>query len=163
MTGTATLSPCGTYRYDLHRGPDTGPFLAWVMLNPSTADASLDDPTIRRVRSFTAAAGAERFVVVNLFAYRATSPKDLLAAHRSGVDIVGPDNLIHHQHLAEHPDRVGTVAAWGSHGLTAYGWNLLRPVWAGQLVSLGTTRTNAPRHPLYVKGSTSLTPWPPIG
>lgn len=80
----AIISPDGVYRYTLERVVNAQPAgnirdrLCWVMLNPSSADAELDDPTIRRVKRFTADAGYSDLIVVNLFALRATSPDELL-------------------------------------------------------------------------------------
>jgi hypothetical protein len=90
----ALISDCGRYRYLLTRrwGQAGDPCVCWVMLNPSTADALQDDATIRRCVNFSKAWGAGSLVVVNLFAYRATQPADLWAAHEHGIDIVGEDN-----------------------------------------------------------------------
>jgi hypothetical protein len=75
---SAVLSDCGTYRYELHRSWDpAGSLCAWVMLNPSMADADLDDPTIRRCRSFSRSWDYGGIVVVNLYALRATDPEQL--------------------------------------------------------------------------------------
>ena len=90
MIRTARLSPCGRYRYRLDREWGRlfeGPPLLWVLLNPSTADARRDDPTLRRLVSFSQREGAGRLIVVNLFALRATDPTRLLDA----PDPVGPE------------------------------------------------------------------------
>lgn len=85
----ASISPCGLYRYSLERWWDTSCYARYyIMLNPSTADAEVDDPTIRRCMGL---AKRDRFggiVVLNLFAFRATSPADMKAA----ADPVGPEN-----------------------------------------------------------------------
>lgn len=74
----ARLSPCGLYRYTLTRTWDaTKPRACWIGLNPSTADASEDDPTIRRMCGFADAWKCGGIIVVNLFALRATDPKEL--------------------------------------------------------------------------------------
>ena len=102
----------GDYRYHLTRrwGPkiDT---VVWVMLNPSTADADVDDPTIRRCISFSAELGADSLRVVNLYAYRATDPKHLLAVE----DPVGPMNntVIRETLLAARAMRSPVIGAWG--------------------------------------------------
>jgi hypothetical protein len=110
--GTAVLSDCGEYRYELRRtwGADDEPLVCWVMLNPSTADADQDDPTIRRCISFSNRWGFGRLVVVNLFARRATDPKELL----HGGDPVGSANDASTLAAALEADRV--IAAWGAHG-----------------------------------------------
>lgn len=72
---SATISECGRYRYRLTRRFADGPCATFVMLNPSTADETIDDPTIRRCRNFAIREGCGGLVVVNLFAYRATDPR----------------------------------------------------------------------------------------
>src|SRR5262245_19133112 len=89
QTKEALISPCGLYRYWLTRTWDNSlRRVCWVMLNPSTADAEQDDPTIRRCVGFARSWGAGGIIVVNLFAFRASDPKALLRA----ADPVGPDN-----------------------------------------------------------------------
>lgn len=94
MRKWATLSPDELYRWTLGRrwGPGGGRRLLWCMLNPSTADANVDDLTITKVIEFTRRAGYGEFVAVNLFAYRATKPEDVVAAHAAGVNVAGPGN-----------------------------------------------------------------------
>jgi len=74
---SAVLSDCGTYRYSLTRRWSPGPLLGWVMLNPSRADALVDDPTIRRCVGFARRWGFAGIVVRNLYALRATDPREL--------------------------------------------------------------------------------------
>ena len=89
MKKGATISECGLYRYSLTRvWDDVLPMCIFVMLNPSTADADIDDPTIRRCINFAKREGCGSLMVVNLFAYRATSPADMKAA----VDPIGSGN-----------------------------------------------------------------------
>src|SRR5687768_14824465 len=77
----ARFSDCGTYRYNLTRLWDARLIrVCWVMLNPSTADQHEDDATIRRCIGFSRSWGAGALTVVNLFAFRATQPRDLWAA-----------------------------------------------------------------------------------
>jgi hypothetical protein len=110
MKRSAYISPCGAYRYSLSREWAPGPACTFIMLNPSTADADIDDPTIRRCIGFAKAWGFGGLAVVNLFAFRATSPKDM----QSAAEPVGPAND------AAIADGVGlstiAVAAWGVHG-----------------------------------------------
>jgi hypothetical protein len=81
VRGSAILSDCGAYRYLLRRSWDISrPAVTFVMLNPSTADADQDDPTIRKCRGFADRLGYGALNVVNLFAYRATKPADLKRA-----------------------------------------------------------------------------------
>lgn len=79
MKKHATLSDCGKYRYWLERSwEETGKgFVNWIMLNPSTADAEIDDQTIRKCIGFSKLWGYDGMHVVNLFAFRATDPESL--------------------------------------------------------------------------------------
>lgn len=149
---SATISRCAAYRYDLHRVWDRGlKRCCWIMLNPSTADASEDDPTIRRCIGFTRAWGYGGLVVVNLFALRATNPKQLYEAD----DPIGPDNT---RHLTDAASSLPlTVAAWGVHGKhEERGDEVLHTLrQLGIHVScLGITKEGHPKHPLYVRGDT---------
>lgn len=150
---TATISPCGTYRYDLTRRWGDGPTALWVMLNPSTADATEDDPTIRRCIGFSKREGCGRLAVVNLYAYRATDPKALLTAENP----IGPDNLATVRRWLMDASLV--VAAWGAWPLTNHRIAPARLHVEGlatmhghDVKCLGTTKAGAPRHPLYVRG-----------
>lgn len=156
----AVLSGDDRYRYRLgRRWDDQGELDVWVMLNPSTADAERDDPTIRRCIGFSRTAGAAGFVVLNLFALRATDP----VALTRDPDPIGPENDEHIARTAALAGQLGgrVIAAWGAHpmadlrGLTVR--SLVLP--HASLLCLGTTKHGAPRHPLYVKGDTALTPW----
>lgn len=110
MIREAHMSPCGLYRYTLTRRWGEGPSLAWVMLNPSTADADADDATIRKCIGFTRRIGYHALIVVNLFAFRATDP----AKMKTAADPIGPDNdMIIHRVCGESPL---IVCAWGRHG-----------------------------------------------
>ena len=92
MNGTAVLSPGGQFRYTLSRRWGPGPCgLLWIMCNPSTADAQIPDPTITKCVGFARRWGFDGFHVVNLWAFRATYPRDLKAAGYP----VGPDNDAH--------------------------------------------------------------------
>lgn len=113
MNKTATVSDCGRYRYSLGRTWDESqPPLVFVMLNPSTADAETDDPTIRKCIGFAQRTGFGGIVVVNLFAWRATDPRDMLAAWNRGENVVGRDNVSTITSVVR--GRV-TVLAWGAH------------------------------------------------
>ena len=81
MTKSAIISHCGKYRYRLDRMvSDSGPVYAFFGVNPSTADASVDDATVRKWRGFVQRWGGSRFIVGNVFAYRATDVKELATA-----------------------------------------------------------------------------------
>lgn len=124
------------------------------MLNPSTADAALDDPTLRRCVTFAKAAGFSALQVVNLFAYRASDPAQL----RTAPDPVGPDNDDYLRRALTTPGV--KVAAWGVHSRPDR-VGLVKSIAGGALHCLGVTRDGHPRHPLYVAGGTPFTPWPP--
>lgn len=113
----ATLSDDGLYRYGLWRRWGDGPVLGFVMLNPSTGDADLDDQTLRRCIHFAQRDGYPGIAVRNLFAYRTPFPSALAQGELEGVDIVGPDNDEWLDDLIE--DRFAIrriVAAWGLAG-----------------------------------------------
>ena len=104
----AVISDCERYRYRLTRRWDDGPTCTFIMLNPSTADARKDDPTIRRCIGFARREGCAALLVINCFAFRATKPADLFAAE----DPIGPENDRHI--MAASLDADGQViAAWG--------------------------------------------------
>ena len=160
--GDAILSKCGRYRYALTRSAD-GPHepgaqsAVFCMLNPSTADASVDDPTIRRCRGFAREWGCDGLFVVNLYALRATNPKDLWKAD----DPVGPCNDSTLRGVAKNVRRI--VCAWGTNAKPDRVRAAL-DLWACtpvELVCLGVTRAGHPRHPLYVRADQPLQPWSP--
>lgn len=158
---TAIISRCGTYRYTLTRPsigryPDRGT-AAFCMLNPSTADAELDDPTIRRCRNFAESWGCAGISVVNLYALRSTDPRAL----KHHLDSIGPENDYWIRQVAKGCG--GVVCAWGVNADPARVANvveLIRSVGA-KLYCLGTTKDGHPRHPLYLKGDTKLIDWNP--
>ncbi len=158
--GSALFSECGAYRYTLSRIWDGSSTKAlWIMLNPSTASADVDDRTVRRTQDFARQWGFGGVVIANLFALRSTDPKALY----SHPDPVGPMNNRTLLELATRADVGAVVAAWGAHG-KLHGRDravddLLRGVAAVRLLCLGTTKDGHPRHPLYVAGATPLEPW----
>jgi hypothetical protein len=160
MAGGAALSDDGLYRYQLWRRWAEGPTACWVMLNPSTADAEQDDPTIRRCIAFSKREGMGALTVVNLFAYRATDPADLL--HLEHDEAVGPGNDDRIRDGAVGADRV--IVAWGAllsrmRLRAAIVTTALLGV-TDQMWCLGTTKDGHPRHPLYVRGDQPLEVYP---
>jgi hypothetical protein len=144
----AIIDPTGAYRYSLTREWDAAlPRVCFCMLNPSTADALRDDPTIRRCIGFARSWGYGSLEVINLFAYRATSPGELRAAD----DPVGPQNDWHIGQAAGRASLI--IVAWGAHGSFLARDVPVAERLAGALC-LGMTRTGYPRHPLYVRGDT---------
>ena len=141
----ATFSADRRYRYRLWRRWDGArPVVAFVMLNPSTADARRDDPTIRRCIGFAKSWGFGGMEVVNLFAYRTTDPGEL----RRVTDPVGADNDRHIRRAIARADLV--VLAWGARTRSR------RLLSLPHARCLGLTRAGQPRHPLYLRRDASL-------
>jgi hypothetical protein len=159
----ALLSPDRIYRYSLWRkwDADLQP-LHFIMLNPSTADAEVDDPTIRRCMGFARREGYGGIRVLNLYALRATDPRQL---REYAGDPVGPNNDIHLLNFAINAavDGDPIVAAWGTNASpvrVAEVLQILHAVADLRILSLGTTIHGHPRHPLYVPADHPFTPWP---
>lgn len=153
----AILSPCRQYRYALTRRWNDGPMVWWIMLNPSTADAYTDDPTIRRCITFSKREGGGALTVLNLYALRATVPDDL-TRH---ADPRGPKNLALLLD-ASCEARAGhlVIVAWGAHPMAIEGARLVDTMFADAGAQcLGRTKAGHPRHPLYVRGNQPLLPW----
>ena len=161
---SAVLSPCGAYRYRLDRNTGLfadGPQVCWIMVNPSTADAETDDTTIRKVRGFTERMGFNRFVVGNLFAFRATDVRQLKAM----ADPVGPENHIHLADMIAAADRV--IFAWGASGKLPRQWHdqflLISTLVSGRPekgpFAFGRCNDGHPRHPLMTPYHEPLERW----
>lgn len=151
---TAELSPCRRYRYALWRTwDDRLPRVMFIGLNPSTADETVDDPTLRRTMDFARRWGFGGVGNGNLFAFRATDPK----AMRAAEDPVGPDNDAWLRRLADEAGLV--VAAWGNHGAFLERSAAVRRA----LPDLHVLKLNAsgePAHPLYQRADIRPAPWP---
>lgn len=160
----ATFSPCGNYRYTLTRETDVLPLerktCLFIMLNPSTADAEKDDPTIRRCISFAAREGCTDLKVVNLFALRATNPKELLTHEDPHGSL---QNLFTITASIKEVEKNGglIIGAWGAHPMAmqshlfSHRYNNLH-----ELKCLGLTKEGHPRHPLYVKNDAPIIQYP---
>lgn len=153
----AAINPCKLYRYRLTRVWDPAKKLVcFVMLNPSTADAATDDPTIRRCIAFAMKWGYGGIVVVNLAAYRATDP-DVL---RDIEDPIGADNA---EHVMKAISEAGlVVAAWGDIGKYMLPFAKIvsyAPAAKITVMCLGRTKGGQPRHPLYVRADKELEIW----
>lgn len=159
--GSAIISDCGLYRYRLERhGLSGAGAVAWIMVNPSTADATDDDPTIRKVIGFSERQGAGWAVVGNKFAYRATDVRDL----RGARDPIGPDNDTHLAGIMR--DAATVIVAWGPlaklppplrrrwHKVARIADELSKP-----LMCFGTAADGHPRHPLMLAYDTPLVEW----
>lgn len=159
MTSSAYISPNGRYRYWLRRtwGPDLATF---IMLNPSTADAAVDDPTIRRCVGFARAWGLGGIHVVNLYALRSTDPKGLWV----DPDPVGPENddFLARAFAQARASRSPVVGAWGANARSERVERVLelaRTVDVS-IQALAVTGKGQPRHPLYLKGDLVPVDWP---
>lgn len=142
----ATFSDCGRYRYQLWRTWTVGPWLNYVLLNPSTADHLADDPTVSRCCRRASEMDFGGMVITNLFAWRATDPREL----RSADDPVGPENDAAIVDAAERS--LAVVCGWGSHGVLRDRdlavLDLLRPVKSANCLRI--TKNGTPSHPLYL-------------
>lgn len=160
---SAILSACGLYRYRLDRtfaAPSSWPTYAFFGVNASTADATRDDHTVRKWIGFCRAFKARRFVVGNVFAFRATDVRELALA----ADPIGPANDRYLAEIIAEADIL--VPCWGSRGKLP---RHLRPrlddvadmIWAaGKPVKcFGVTGSNDPKHPLTLGYSTPLVDW----
>ncbi|WP_146396928.1 DUF1643 domain-containing protein [Pseudobythopirellula maris] len=148
----ASFSHCGVYRYSLRRYWGNGEVLLVVGLNPSTADATKDDPTVRRCVGFAKSWGFGTLIIANLFAYRATDPTVLAQVS----DPVGPSNDRTLKRLAAQADFV--LAAWGTRGkLSDREQRVL--TYLQEPYCLGTTSDGHPRHPLYVRADQQPQPY----
>jgi len=148
----AELSSDRKYRYVLWRRWEYNtPYVLFIGLNPSTADESEDDPTIRRCKRFASDWGYGAIYMVNLFALRATNPNEMLAHD----DPIGSDNDNWIQDLAQNAGVI--VCAWGAHGCHMNRDEDVKHLLADyELMCLGVTKAGKPRHPLYIKANKQL-------
>ncbi|MEN2747118.1 DUF1643 domain-containing protein [Sphingomonas sp. T9W2] len=157
----AVISDCGLYRYRLERLCQGGGVTGVIMVNPSTADGSADDHTIRKLRGFGDRNEWGRLLVGNLFAYRATDVRELANA----ADPIGPLNDGHLNIIFGEADRV--VFAWGPvtkqpPGVRHRWMHVARmatslghqPLWIGPVAKCGH-----PKHPLTLAYSLPLSRW----
>lgn len=161
----ADLSDDDVYRYTLLRSWDTDhPPMVFVMLNPSTADALEDDPTIRRCRGFAEREGAGGIMVVNLYAFRTPKPAILWEARGRHVDIVGKDNdeWILAVFQAAHELGSPVVAAWGAGSEPDRVEEVVGIAAAASvsLQALALTKHGKPGHPLYLRADAELRTYP---
>lgn len=150
-------SPDNRYRYTLWRDLEnellgSGTML-FVGLNPSTADASTDDPTIRRLKSFAIGFGFAMLAVGNLFAYRTSNPAEMLQAH----DPIGPDNDWYLRELIDMSNVV--LCGWGTDGKHRGRDRKVMSMIGGKAHCLAINKDGSPTHPLYLPNSSKLTPY----
>lgn len=156
----AEFSPCRTWRYQLLRQWDPGrPALNWLMLNPSTADEDVNDPTVERCERYARRWGYGAIVVTNLFAFRATDPSAMKAA----ADPVGPENDAAILEAAVRC-RGRVLCAWGNHGAhldrsSDVVARLTAGVPGASLLCLDVNRSGEPVHPLYQRADLVPVPY----
>ncbi len=158
MKKTAEISPCGKYRYVLTRDWDEAlPALTVIGLNPSTADATKDDATIRKLIAIARRLGRGRLVLLNLFAFRSTDPKGLIGTD----DPVGYRNQ---STLWNHCADREVVLAWGA-ARCPFVWTQVAKTLPGlrslgaTFACFGTNKDGSPKHPLYLPNDTTLRPY----
>lgn len=164
--GRAELSDDGRYRYTLERAWASIPrYVLWIMLNPSTADASTNDATIRRCLGFARSWGYTGILVGNLYAYRSTNPRELWRQAGAGVDVVGPENMRHVTGLLRRAALV--VCAWGQPGpIQSARFNVLQAIrrdntpFVLRLNSGKLGSSEEPSHPLRLAGDLKPQRWP---
>lgn len=158
MIRWAELSDDGLYRWLLGRIWDSAlPVLVLIMLNPSTADGKIDDPTIRRCIGFARDNGYGAIIVLNIFAWRATNPDAL-------TGVVDPVGRLNDALIITETDGRDVLCAWGA-SVPTY-WRHRPPALVAilrelgrELHHLGLTQDGSPRHPLYVRADTPITKW----
>ena len=154
---SAAFSTCGTSRYRLTRRWSDGPTIAFIGLNPSTADQFKLDPTVTRCVRRADKLGFGRLVMLNLFAFRSTDPQALKDRHNAGLEIVGEENddVIREEAIAASK----VVCAWGTLGtLAGRDRHVLRLLGGLTLYCLGKSKDGHPKHPLYLPYSCKLQP-----
>lgn len=145
----AEFSPCRMWRYVLRRRWSEAPPVGFILLNPSTADEEQDDPTIRRCMGYARALGAGGITLGNIFAFRATDPRDMFRAS----DPVGPDNDAALLRIVEEVADRRIICGWGGHGVFMGRGAQVRvflKAHGARLEALSVTGAGEPGHPLYL-------------
>lgn len=153
MNKKAKFSECRTYRYALWRVWDESkPYAMFIGLNPSTADETDDDPTIRRCVGFAKNLGYGGLSMANLFAYRATEPSVMMSAK----DPIGPENDEWLYRLSSNAGII--IAAWGNNGIFLdRSKNVLEFIKNVQCLKINNS--GEPSHPLYIPANTVPIPY----
>lgn len=158
---SAIISSCGKYRYRLDRTlRASGPVYAFFGVNPSTADANVDDATVRKWFGFCERWGASRFIVGNVFAYRATDVKALSTVEDPFGDAIGD----HTTDIINEADIL--VPCWGNSSKVPPQLRFAFDVLLDTLLSVGKpvmhfgmTKSGDPKHPLMLAYDTELEPY----
>lgn len=159
----ATFDGYGIYRYDLfrawHEEWERFPSMYFVLLNPSDADAIVNDPTARRCVGFAKTCGFRSLHIVNLYALKATRPVHLW----EHIDPIGPENDGYLRAALERATSLGgvVVAGWGTNAKderVEQFRGMARMVGAS-VWSLGVNQGGSPKHPLYVRADRALERW----
>lgn len=158
---SAVLSDDGLFRYRLEREvAESGAAYAFFGVNPSTADAEVDDATVRKWRGFVSRWGGSRFIVGNVFAFLATDVRALASA----VDPIGRRNNDHLAQIIADADIL--VPCWGNRSKVPpalrsnFRWMLQTLHASGKpVMAFGKSKTGDPLHPLMLGYATPLTAW----
>lgn len=157
-TDIASFSPCRSYRYTLWRTwgrslTDKPGYVNFICLNPSTADETTDDNTIRKCVKFAKSWGYSAMCVTNIFAWRDTDPK----AMKQVADPVGEKNDWYIKHIADGAELI--VVAWGQHGTHLNRSSEVLQMMSKPLNYLRMGKNNQPWHPLYLPDASMPIEW----
>jgi len=157
MNNICIFSEDRKYRYSLRhfwgKESDKENPIAWIALNPSTADENKLDPTLRRIKGFSESWGYNCFYMLNIFAYRATDPREM----KKQEDPVGPLNDFYIKQICKKCDTI--VCAWGNHGKHLNrSEEVLKNLFDTNpnICYLELSKIGEPKHPLYLKGDLNL-------
>lgn len=155
MKKDAVLSECSQYRYSLSRiWDETKPIIGFIALNPSTADHVEDDRTISRCINFSKLWGFGGFYMLNLFAYRATKPSDMMQSDSP----IGSENNKYILELNNKVEKI--VVCWGDKGRhKSRAREVIKLLSNNDLYCISINNSGEPKHPLYIKGDAKLMPY----
>lgn len=155
----AIISDCEKYRYSLSRIWDREKeILMFIALNPSTADASKDDATTRRIQDFTEQWGYGGFYLLNLFAFRAKEPTDLFNARYPVSDPKDPEATDRYlEQISQICSKI--IFCWGNDGAADNRCYQVQKIFPDAYSFGYLTMSGQPRHPLYLPKDTQLLPF----
>ena len=161
VDSTVEFSDCNQFRYSLCRNFASGKgSINFIMLNPSTADLEHNDPTIHRCEQRAIAEGFGQMVITNIFAYRATEPKDMKAFYGKEPCREYEVNFEKIRGFAETSDKI--IGAWGNHGSFLNTADKVREVlrpYQEKVFYLKLNKSGEPQHPLYVAAALKAQSW----